>query len=67
MNLRKPLLPIGAQGCVRITGNLGPTPFETGTGLLVPGYGFHVRKVDGSMIDGQFRHALELDGKPLPY
>jgi hypothetical protein len=54
-------------GGVRITVNLGPTPFATETGIEMPGYGFRIKKADGTVTTGRFRHSVVLDGASVAF
>lgn len=46
---------------VEILVNLGPTPWKSPMDGELPGYGFRVKKADGSALAGRFRHSAKID------
>ena len=54
-------------GGTRVTVNLGPTPYSSDAGPEIPGYGFRIRKPDGTITAGRFRHQAVVDGENVDF
>jgi hypothetical protein len=48
---------------VEVTANLGPTSFTNTSGEQLPGYGFRIKKADGRITSGRFRHNVVVEGE----
>ncbi len=48
---------------VEVLVNLGPTPWKSPMDGELPGYGFRVRRTDGSVFAGRFRHSAKIDSR----